>query len=435
MTDSEFRALEGNAALVLSKGERYAELAAAIGRTVITLNTIKSTEGMTSKAIDKVREESGKVADDISKAQQRYSGTAQALITYSAQLRLAQDAATTAISHINAKETEAESATRSATRATSKADSATPENASTDNAAAIRAGEAATAAGEDLVAAQQEWHSALAVKNQAAKSAITAIVEVIEGKKGKELNDDNWGKFWAGALDVLKTICEVAGVLAIFFSWIPFVGQALLILAAVGAIIALVEAIVKVGNGGSWGDVAWAAVGVVLAVFGGNIAKYAGKLAKAKGIDAALKQSAKMKGPSKSFTKLTGIASKQRTAELKDVKAMLGSPKKLPNVMKEVFGTNPLKIAEKDLGAAYLKFRRNPYGVIGFDNPQFAGSVVDAMPTSAKVGLQVMNYRNIAGKLETLTNNPLDHTDRGYSFKPESIVKDLSRGQLPHWTP
>jgi len=435
MTDSEFRALEGNAALVQSKGERYAELAAAISRTVTTLNTIKSTEGMKSKAIDKVREESGKVADDIDKAQQRYSGTAQALIAYSAQLRLAQDAANTAISHINAKETESENAARTATRASTKAESATPENATADTAAATLAHDAAAAAGQELAAAQQEWHSALALKNQAANTAIGAIVEVIDGKKGSQLNDDKWGEFWAGALDKLKTLCEFAGVLAIFFSWVPFVGQALLILAIVGAVIAVVESIVKLQDGGSWGDVAWAGVGLVLAVFGGNIAKYAGKLAKAKGIDAALKQASTMKGPSKSFTKLTGIASKQKATELKDVKALLGSPKKLPNVMKEVFRTSPFKIAERDLGAAYLKFRRNPFGVIGFDNPQFAGSVVDAMPTSAKIGLQVMNYRNIAGKFETITNNPLDHTDRGYSFKPESIVKDLSRGQLPHWTP
>lgn len=435
MTDSEFRALEGNPDLVRTKADRYAELANAITRSVTTLNAIKSTEGMTSKAISAVREEAGKVADDIAKAQTRYAGTAQALITYSASLRTAQDAADTAIANINTKEGAADTATRTASRAATKAENSTPENASTDTTAAGKADEAAEAAGKAVIAAQQEWHAALLLKNQAAQTATEAIIGVIESKAGKELNDgwrDNWGN---KALEILKTVCEVAGVLAIFFAWVPFVGQALIILAVVGAAIALAESIAKLQDGGSWTDVAWASAGLVLAVFGGNIAKYAGKLAKAKGIDAALKQSAKMKGPSKSFTKLTGIASKQRTAELKDVKAMLGSPKKLPNVMKEVFGTSPLKIAEKDLGAAYLKFRRNPFGVIGFDNPQFAGSVVDAMPTSAKIGLQVMNYRNIAGKFETITNNPFDQGDRGFSLKPESIVKDVSRGQFPHWTP
>ena len=203
MTDSEFRALEGNPDLVRSKADRYAELANAITRSVTTLNAIKSTEGMTSKAISAVREEAGTVADDIAKAQTRYAGTAQALITYSSQLRTAQDAADTAITHINAKESAADAATRSASRAATKAESATPENASTETTAAGKAEDAAEAAGKELVAAQQEWHAALLLKNQAAQTATDAIMGVIESKAGEALNDgwrDNWG---AKALDIL----------------------------------------------------------------------------------------------------------------------------------------------------------------------------------------------------------------------------------------
>lgn len=429
MTDSEFRALEGNPDLVRNKADRYAELANAITRSVTTLNTIKSTEGMTSKAINAVREEAGKVADDIAKAQTRYAGTAQALITYSASLRTAQDAADTAIALISTKEGAADTATRTASRAATKAENSTPENASTDTTAAGKADEAAEAAGKAVIAAQQEWHAALLLKNQAAQTATDAIIGVIESKDGKALNDGWWDNWGAKALDILKTVCEFAGVLAIFFSWVPFFGQVLLGLAILGAVISLVEATVKASNGGSWGDVAWAAAGVGLAVFGGNIAKYAGKLVKAKGLSAA------MKLPKKQFTSLTGITKGKKAAQLKDVQAMLGSPKKLPNVMKEVFGTNPFKIAEKDLGAAYFKFRQNPLGFSGFDNPTFAGSVVDDIPKGAKVALNVINARNIAGKFETATNNIWDHEDRGLSFKPETIIKDLSRGQAPHWIP
>ena len=97
MTDSEFRPLEGDPDLVRSKAQHYSEIANAIARSVNTLNSIKSVEGMTSKAIDAIRDEAGKVADDIGKAKDRYAGTASALITYSAQLRIAQDSATTAI--------------------------------------------------------------------------------------------------------------------------------------------------------------------------------------------------------------------------------------------------------------------------------------------------------------------------------------------------
>lgn len=429
MTDSEFRALEGDPDLVRNKAERYAELADAIARSVTTLNEIKSTEGMTSRAIDKVREEAGKVADDIGKARTRYSGTAQALITYSAQLRSAQDAANTAISHIDDKEGTSDAAARTATRAVAKAESATPENASIENAAATRAENAAAAAAQALTAAHQEWHTALDLKNQAAQTAISAIIDVIEGEAGKALNDSWWDDWGKAALDILKTVCEWAGVLAIFFAWVPFLGQILLVLAVVGAVISLVEATIKAVNGGSWGDVAFAAVGVVLSVFGGNIAKYATKLVKAKGITAALKL------PRKQFTTLTGISRGSKAAQLKDVQSMLGSPRKLPNVMKEVFGTNPLKVSEKNLGAAWQNFAANPLGIHGFNNPAFTGAAAAGIPTGAKVFLGVMNYRSLAGKAENLLSNPFNPEDQGLSLKPESILKDLSHGRLPKLIP
>ena len=288
MTDSEFRALEGDPDLVRTKAEHYAEIANAISRSVTTLNSIKSVEGMTSLAIDAIREEAGKVADDIGKAKDRYAGTASALITYSGQLRIAQDAANTAIANIGDKETAASTATRAATSASTKADSATPETATTEQAAAAKADEAAEAAGTALAAAQQEWHNALDVKNQAAEAAITAIVEVVDGAKSQDLNDTWWDDWGAKALDILKVICDWAGVLAIFLAWVPILGQVLLVLAAVGAVLTLIEATVKAINGdGSWWDVAGAAVGAVLSVFGGKIFSIGAKYLRASTITRA----------------------------------------------------------------------------------------------------------------------------------------------------
>jgi hypothetical protein len=429
MTDSEFRALEGNPDLVRNKADRYAELANAITRSVTTLNAIKSTEGMISKAIDAVREESGTVADDIAKAQTRYAGTAQALITYSASLRTAQDAATTAIALISSKESAADTATRSASRAATKAESSTPENASTDTTAAGKAEDAADAAGQELVAAQQEWHAALLLKNQAAQTATDAIIGVLESKAGKDLNDGWWDDWGAKALDILKTVCEIAGFLAIFLAWVPGLGTLLLVLATVGALITLVEASIKAHNGGSWGDVAFAAVGVVLTVFGGNIGKYLGKVVKAKGLTAA------MKLPRKQFKSLTGISRGQKGKQLADVQKMLHSPKKLPNAMKEVFGRNPFKIAETNGAVAFRNFMKNPLGLAGTDNPKFAASIAAEIPTGSKVALNVWNYRVVAGKVETLTNNPFDHTDRGISLRPDSILKDVVNGEFPRRYP
>ncbi|MEC5185958.1 membrane protein YqaA with SNARE-associated domain [Cryobacterium sp. MP_3.1] len=305
MTDTEFRALEGDPDLVRTKAQHYAEIANAIARSVTTLNSIKSVEGMTSKAIDAIREEAGNVADDIGKAKDRYAGTAQALITYSAQLRLAQDAATTAIAHIDDKETAADTAGRTATRTAATAESATPESSATDTAAADKAEDAAEAAGQALQAAQAEWHSALAIKNQAAESAITAILEVVEGKKSQDLNDTWWDDWGAKALDILKTICDWAGVFAVFLAWVPILGQVLMVLAAVGAVLTLIEATIAAVNGdGSWWAVAGAAVGAVMSIFGGKIFSVGAKYVRASMIT---KAAARLDGAPALTRQLSGV--------------------------------------------------------------------------------------------------------------------------------
>jgi len=422
MGDSEYNPLKGNASLVQSKAEHYAQIANAITRSVDTLNHVGEIGGMKSKAIDALKSTASDVADDINKARDRYSVTASALKTYSSKLKTAQDDADAAITLINSRESEVESASHKAATAKQALEDAKPEDKATSTTASGKADDAVTDANKALSDAHAAWHTALDHKNTAAKAAIDEIKEVVDGKKNHGLEDslwDDWG-------DIIKTICEWAGVLSIFLSWVPFLGQLLLILAVIGAVIALVESVVKAINGGSWVDVAFAAVGLVLTVFGGNIAKYIGKLVKAKGLTVA------MKLPRKQFTALTGITRGNKAKELADVQKMINSPKALPNVMKEVFGRNPLKVSEKNLGAAFLKFRQNPLGLAGFDNPAFAGQVADQIPTGAKVALAVWNYRGVAGKIETLTNNPFDHADKGMSLKPDSIAKDLAHGRLPN---
>lgn len=424
MSDSEYNPLEGEPSLLRSKAEHYEQIGYAILRSVATLDAIHSESDMTSKAISAIRDKSGEVSEDIKKAQRRYSQTAQALIAYSADLRSAQDAANVAIRHIGAKADAAEAASRAADTASTKAESSTGPDTTTDHTAATRAHDDAIAASGELTAAHNEWRAALEQKNTAAGVAVTAIVEVVDGKYKNGLADsawDDWGDF-------IKTVCEWAGVLAIFLAWVPFLGQALLILAIIGAAITVAESFMKAMNGGSWADFGFACVGLVLTVFGGNIGKYLGKLVKAKGLTVA------MKLPRKQFTALTGITRGQKGKELADVQKMLNSPKKLPNAMKEVFGKNPFSVSEKNLGAAFTKFRQNPLGISGFDNPMFASQITSEIPMGAKVALGVWNYRAVAGKVEGLTNNPFDHTDKPISLKPETVLKDLANGRLPKVT-
>jgi hypothetical protein len=282
MSDQEFYPLEGEPTLLQAKAEHYGEIANAIIRSVSTLKRIKDSSDMTSKAISAVREKSGDVAEDIDKARDRYAGTAAALVTYSHKLKAAQDAANTAIAHIKDREDSLRTAQHTAAKAKSAADTAADADKATADKAAHDADHTATTAGTQLDAAQDEWRSALHDKNTAADAAIKAIVEVVDGKKSHDLNDGWWDNWGSKLLSVLKVICDVAGILSIFLAWVPILGQVLLILAAVGAVIELIESVVKAVNGdGSWGDVIWAAGGAVLSIFGGKLIALAGKSFKA----------------------------------------------------------------------------------------------------------------------------------------------------------
>jgi hypothetical protein len=58
-----------------------------------------------------------------------------------------------------------------------------------------------------------------------------------------------------------------------------------------------------------------------------------------------------------------------------------------------------------------------------------------AIPKTLTVSLAVMEYRGLAGKFETLTNNPFDPNDQKVTLKPESILQQASKGEAPVLVP
>jgi len=153
MSDEEFLPLEDNSALVRLKAEHYGQIANAIIRSVSTLTRIKDSSDMTSEAMSAIREKAGKVADDIEKARNRYSGTSKALIVYSHALRGAQDDANTAIAHINDKQHELAAAGSKAHTAKTAADAAADEDKATADKTADAADAAVASASHALSAA------------------------------------------------------------------------------------------------------------------------------------------------------------------------------------------------------------------------------------------------------------------------------------------
>jgi hypothetical protein len=300
MADTEFQPLQGDDAVVSSKASHYLEIAHAITRSIASLNNVADTSQMTSKAIDAVRKSASAVAEDIAKAQERYEVTANALQTYAGALKTAKSNADTAIASIATAQANVESAEsdRAAAQKAAEADETLPVTAVNDAADSVRAASGA------LAAYQQDWRDARTYKNNAAEAAVASIIGVTEGKKAEALKDSWWDDWGSKVYEAFKTICKWAGILAVFLSWVPILGQVLMVLAAIGAILELVDAIVQAiaGDGDVW-TVLGAVAGVALTFFGGALIKHLGKLARSSII---MKSAVKVKGNMPALNRFKG---------------------------------------------------------------------------------------------------------------------------------
>ncbi|HEY0249373.1 MAG TPA: hypothetical protein VGC45_14050 [Gryllotalpicola sp.] len=269
MADVEYQRLSGRPEFLAAKAAHYAAVAVEIARSVQTLTKIQG-EQMTSQAIDKLKDSSGDVADDITKAYDRYDTTAQALAAYAVELRAAQDDAEKAIIAIEQRQSDAEAAHHSAATAQQDADAAGADQQADAQRAAQQAQDAADDAQRALSAAHGLWTAALERKNSAAHTAAAAIDSVVNGTNNHGLKDSWWDNWGSKLYDIIKQVCTWAGVLSIFLGWVPILGQILLVLAAVGAVIDLIDAVIAtIAGNGSIFDLVMAVVGVALTFVGG----------------------------------------------------------------------------------------------------------------------------------------------------------------------
>ncbi|MEE6272338.1 hypothetical protein [Georgenia wangjunii] len=320
----------GDPAVVRTGGERYVEVADAIGRTVTFLRRLDEGTVHVSLAVDALTERAGEVADGVERAQGRYRETGLALIDYAPQLATAQedslDAWTLASS---ARTTETEAAGQQRYYISLASDSADPDSALRYETLADNAGQDAGEARARHALAVQRVNEAIELRDRAAGDAVSRIEEITGGDG---LNDgwwDNWGKdLLAVVTDIAGWVATIAGVLALAVSWIPVIGQvlgaALLLVAGVAAIVNAIGNVVLASTGDrTWGEAGMSILGAALSVVGlGGAARLVGGAASAARINARAAVQAGSKGE-----RLTVMeAARLRPADLARSERMWAAP-------------------------------------------------------------------------------------------------------------
>ncbi|WP_143458834.1 hypothetical protein [Leifsonia sp. ALI-44-B] len=413
---SDMKPIPGDPDVVAARAATYLGVADAIRTANQTLTRITDLSDVKSEAIDGIREEAGKVADSITKAENRYRGTAEALATYAPLLRQYQSEVETAISDAAEAAESAESQRTKQTEYEEKAQTPGPDQAADQKWAKYYADLADTAEG-GASSARTAYDTAYANWKKAADAARSKIDDVVD-QSG--LNNTLWDKI----SNVIKTIGEIAAVAAIFLSWVPILGQILVVIAIVGAIAAIIDGAIKFAETGDWRDLAFAVVGAVLTVIAPGIFKVLGKAMK---MAAFAKPLAKF--PPGAFKSLTGLSKTQFRAANKST---------WKDVVLSGFTMKKSHFTIEGFKGAFTKgltdFRSNP---LGLKSPDILAALDKGGDVSKAltVSLNVMEIRGLLGKVETLTNNPLDPNDQKLTLRPDSILKQAANGQAPVLVP
>ncbi|MFD6175614.1 MULTISPECIES: hypothetical protein [unclassified Isoptericola] len=394
MSDTQWHTLDGNADTVKTKGEKYQEIAEAITRALTTLDQIVDDATTTAQSMDATKSLASDVREDIKKATDRYQVTGDALVAYAPLLSAAITSSETAARRIAELEDDLVPARQRASNAQWEMDGMRGDAPDTDvddaKSELSNANDRVTELETSLTYWQGQWTSARDDKNTAATTAKDQIDEVVTGDKVNGLEDSTWDKIKhvaASLYKVFKVICDIAGILAIFLSWVPILGQILVVLAAIGSILSILETIVSFAKGEiGWGGLLLGVGLGVVGLFGGKLASSLGKVAKAR---AVTKAASLTNSQSRLAVRLAGnaddgarmISEAQTTMSNADnllsMKTILSSPFKRSDAMDNLFQLRKagnLSIAEGLKGAAKEAFVmpfKDPFGGTGelFRNP------------------------------------------------------------------
>lgn len=311
-------------------GRHYRKVAATINEAATKLRRIAANyHDVESDAVDAVRSNAQKVADDITRAHERYDGVGQALAGYAPQLRDAQSESIAALRQAKDAEAAQVGANRAAEAAQSRVDAAAPAADTTaDQGDHRRALGAAEAAGDALVAARRRLNAAIETRDQAAQRAMGGINDV---KNSGDLNDSAWDNWGAKVVKVIVKVADavavVAGILALVSLLIPGIGP---VLAALFGTIALAASLVSLAGNlalaptgyAEWSDVMWSVAGVLS--FGIGRAAIAGLKVSVKGARGAARIAAgRWAGASPAVRGAAGLS--RSGSSSRAIKDMLGT--------------------------------------------------------------------------------------------------------------
>jgi hypothetical protein len=292
--------LPGDPSGLLSKAGELSRAAAQIQLAIDQLRMLSNRDETVSEAIDAVRHDAKDVADNVTKAHVRYTGTATALQQYAPKLEAAQQRAQRAIAAYHTATGDVQSAQHRLTAAQTAYtpdDGSTPPNDLVRNALfasspeGARSRHAVQEAQADVTAAQNEWWAAVSDMTEAAKTAASLIDTAMDDSK---LNDGFWDTIGAGwdafvawskeylapVLNVLQQIAavvgQIAGILSLVFLVLGAFFPVLEGLAGFFAMVSLVANLVSFActfflalmGDRSWGDVIVTGVVALLSVAG-----------------------------------------------------------------------------------------------------------------------------------------------------------------------
>ncbi|ROS76735.1 hypothetical protein [Cellulomonas sp. PhB143] len=400
MSDTRYQPLDGDPALLSAKARRYEEIADAIGRSTRTLDAISQQIDQRSLAMDATRSLADSVSGDIAKAERRYRETGVALADYASALERQKALSETAVTEISRLEGELQTAKDR--EASARWDhqlqelsvTATPEDVTASKTALTSATGDVGDAESALTAAQGRWEEAHEAKDTAAGTAITRISDVVDGEHVNGLEDSRWDKIKAVAgylYEGFKILCDVAGVLAIFLAWVPGLGEALLVLAAIGTLLSVVESAVKLARGDiGWGSfLTTVALGAV-SLFGGKLIAVGAKSIKARGVVRVAQRVGPTAARSRFGDELTTAYRTLSPGTKGRAASILRSPFVRSSAQKEAMETfqrsaSKGAAARSALGSATKEAFPNPYKAVS-DRLAGKGDVASALKFAAQNG-------------------------------------------------